>query len=133
MSRVNLPLLAAGLSGASAVALGAYGYHGLAADEAARDVFMIGVQYQAWHALALLVTAWLAETRRGAWRRGALAAAAAFVVGTVLFCGSLYVFAATGDLPLAGAAPAGGFVLFAGWLMLAAVAFGGHGGDPSKH
>jgi len=120
----NPPLLAAGLSGAAAVAAGAYGYHDLAADEAARDVFMIGVQYHAWHALALLATAWLADNRPDRGRRWALVAAAAFIAGTVMFSGTLYVFAITGDVPIAGAAPVGGITFVFGWLILAVLAFG---------
>lgn len=133
MKVANPPLLAAGLSGAIAVAAGAYGYHDLAADETTRDVFMIGVQYHAWHALALLATAWLAEHRGGARRRWALIAAAAFVIGTVLFSGTIYVFAMSGDIPVPGAAPAGGAAFMLGWLIFAVLACIGTGkGSPSQ-
>ena len=129
MTRVNLPLLAADISGAIAVAAGAYGHHGLDADDVAREAFMTGVQYQMWHALALLAAAWLSESS-GSRRRWALGAATFFVLGTLLFSGTLYIFGATGDVPVAGAAPAGGIAFIAGWLLLAVAAL--WGGDNAK-
>lgn len=100
------------------VAAGAYGRHG-ALDPAGREMFAVAVQYQMAHALALLAVAWLAARNGG----GRLAAApnlagAAFAVGILLFSGSLYTFGLTGLVPVEGAAPAGGFLLMAGWLAL---------------
>ena len=69
------------------------------------------VQMQGWHALALLFL--------GVWRAGLLArlAGAAFVLGVLLFCGSLYGLAFAGlRAPLA---PAGGVLLMLGWVLLA--------------
>lgn len=46
-------LLVAALSGGLATAAGAYGAHGLDANQAAIDAFKSGVQYNLWHSLAL--------------------------------------------------------------------------------
>lgn len=111
-------LALAGLSGALAVAAGAWGAHGLAADPAAADVFDTGVRYHMWHALALFGVGALAAAGRG----GAALnlAGAAFVLGTVLFSGGLYVLALTGAGGAAMIAPAGGVSFILGWLALAA-------------
>ena len=75
-----------------------------------------GVQIEGWHALALLATGLWAE------RRGGLThwAAAAFLLGTVLFCGAVYSLALAG-ISL-GPAPTGGTILIAAWLLLTAAA-----------
>ncbi|MDD9877482.1 MAG: DUF423 domain-containing protein [Magnetovibrio sp.] len=100
-------VLGAALSG-SAVAFGAYGWHALEADAAMREIFLLGVQYQMWHGLALFVVAWLCG-----------AGGVLFVAGTVLFPGNLYAMAGTGEVMVYGGAPAGGFALMAGWALLA--------------
>lgn len=104
------------LNGLVSVAAGAYGRHGPFTDYQ-REMFAIGAEYQITHALALIACAWLAG-RTGACRRLTLAAGIAFALGILLFSGTLYGFGATQTLPVAGAAPAGGFLLMAGWLAL---------------
>lgn len=104
------------LNGLVSVAAGAYGRHGPFEDYA-REMLAIGAQYQLGHALALIAVAWLAS-RPESCRRLSLAAGIAFALGIVLFSGTLYWFGLTGVLPFAGAAPAGGILLMAGWLCL---------------
>jgi uncharacterized membrane protein YgdD (TMEM256/DUF423 family) len=111
---VQLFLFLGALNGLVSVAAGAYGRHG-PFDDYAREMFAIGAQYQLGHALALIGIAWLA-TRPESCRRLMLAAGVAFALGIVLFSGTLYWFAITHALPFAGAAPAGGILLMAGWL-----------------
>ncbi len=108
----------AALNGFSAVAAGAYGWHVLAADDAGRQLFMIGSEYQMWHALALFIVAWAAgEVKAG--RTGLVhLAGMSFTIGIVLFSGSLYVFGITGVMPAEGATPVGGIALLTGWAML---------------
>jgi len=107
------------LSGAMAVALGAFGAHGLKtrlpADLLA--TFETGVRYQMYHALALLAVAW-AVTR---WSGSNLPASAGwlFVAGTVLFSFSLYLLALTGQRWLGAITPLGGVAFVAGWVCLA--------------
>ncbi len=106
-------------SGGLAVALGAFGAHGLKSRLAADllATFETGVRYQMYHALALLAVAW-AVTR---WGRSNLPVAAGwlFVTGTVLFSFSLYALALTGVRWLGAITPLGGVALVAGWLCLA--------------
>ena len=103
------------LAGLGGVAMAAVAAHGLGAlDPVALRRVDSGVQMQGWHALALLAT--------GLWvpKGGRLAHAAgiAFALGTVLFCGALYTLALTGA-SLGVLAPIGGWLLMAGWLLLA--------------
>ncbi|MBM3565208.1 MAG: DUF423 domain-containing protein [Alphaproteobacteria bacterium] len=123
------------LNGFVAVACGAYAEHWLkAAEPVLAEAFKIGVQYQMWHALALLAVAWAAaraEDRGAGNHKGsarlAHLAGASFALGIVLFSGTLYVFGATGEVAVRGAAPAGGVLLLAGWLLLALSPIGGLG------
>ena len=113
-------LILGGLNGLVAVIAGAYGYHSLTADSGPREFFAIGVQYQMWHALALLGVAWMAAHRKGSVHKVITVAGLAFTSGIVLFSGSLYIFAITGDVPIPGLAPAGGVCLMIGWCALIA-------------
>lgn len=114
-------LILGGLNGLAAVVAGAYGYHSLEADSEARDFFTIGVQYQMWYALALLGVAWLASHHKGGIRRVTAIAGWAFTGGVIMFSGSLYVAAITGDVLIPGVAPAGGVLLMVGWCVIIAV------------
>lgn len=114
-------LLLAALNGLAAVLAGAFGYHWLAVgDSGFRDIFMMGVQYHMWHALALLAVSWLVENQGG---RAARLAGGSFAVGIFLFCGSLYGLGLTGNVLVTGAAPAGGVAIMVGWGALAWSAF----------
>ena len=87
-----------------------------AADPAGQHRLEVAVRYQMWHALALLGVAWLATTAARCW---ANAAGAAFAVGTLLFCGSLYLSVASGSEAVTMAAPFGGTAFIVGWFLLA--------------
>jgi uncharacterized membrane protein YgdD (TMEM256/DUF423 family) len=112
-------LLIGACSGFLAVALGAFGAHGLrdALSPDRLDVFETAVRYQMFHALALIATGLLATRRRG---RTAPAAGWLFVLGTVLFSGSLYVLALTGGRAWGAITPFGGVAWLLGWVLLAA-------------
>ena len=112
----------AGLSGVVAIALGAWTAHGAAAVVAPQSLEWIrtGVQYQAWHTVALIGVGVLMAVRPG---RFLGAAAAAFVLGVLLFSGSLYGLALTGARPFGYITPIGGVALIAGWLLLAIYGF----------
>ncbi len=116
----------AALLAAAAVGLGAYSAHGLEKRleslgyHAERlDWFETGVQYHMYHALGLLLVGVLAR------REGASAAlhfaAVAFVVGIVLFSGSLYVMTlASAEWHWLGAVvPLGGVSWIVGWFVVA--------------
>ena len=112
-------LLIGALSAFVAVAAGAFGAHALRKRLTADmlNVFEVGVRYQMYHAFALIVVAWTL-TR---WP-GALTAISGwlFVLGTLLFSGSLYLLSLTGIRWLGAITPLGGLALLGGWLALAA-------------
>jgi uncharacterized membrane protein YgdD (TMEM256/DUF423 family) len=106
--------LAAGLG----VVLGAFGAHGLKA-RVTPDllaIFETGVRYHMYHALALLAVAW-ASTR---WTTSWIGAAGwLFVVGILIFSGSLYLLTLTGARWWGAVTPIGGLAFIAGWMCLA--------------
>ena len=105
------------------VGAGAFGAHGLRA-LVAPDllvVFETGARYQMYHAFALLACAWAAGFWPG---RRVAAAGALFLVGILLFSGSLYLLALTGLRGLGAITPLGGVAFLAGWACLAAAPFG---------
>jgi uncharacterized membrane protein YgdD (TMEM256/DUF423 family) len=117
----RLFLLLGAVSALVAVGAGAFGAHGLRSrlGPDLLAVFETGARYQMYHALGLLAVAW-ATTRPG----GALAAWAGwlFVLGTIVFSGSLYLLALTGIRWLGAITPIGGLAFLAGWAVLAAAA-----------
>ena len=106
--------LLAGLAGASAVLLGAFGAHALRGvlDPAHRELWHTAVEYHAWHALALVLAAGLGSGRAGR------CAAAAFALGIVLFSGSLYALALGAPRWVGIVTPFGGVALVVGWVAL---------------
>lgn len=111
-------LLIAALSGLIAVALGAFGAHGLKGYLAPylMDVYQTGVQYQFYHTLALLAVAVLALREPG---RALSVAGWCFTFGIVLFSGSLYLLAFSGTHWLGAVTPIGGLAFLVGWAALA--------------
>jgi len=118
----RLFLMAAACSGFLAVALGAFGAHGLRGllSEYLMGVYQTGVQYQFYHTLALLAVALLAGRTCS---RCLIVAGWSFLVGILLFSGSLYVLAFTGIHWLGAVTPLGGLAFLIGWASLACVAF----------
>ncbi|HMH52625.1 MAG TPA: DUF423 domain-containing protein [Candidatus Acidoferrum sp.] len=112
------------LSGALAVALGAFAAHGLRSRIGADALatFETGARYHMYHALALLAVAWACARWPGAWTS---AAGWLFVAGTLLFSGSLYLLAITGVRALGAITPLGGLAFMLGWLALAWAAWTG--------
>ena len=107
-------LAVAAISGFLAVALGAFAAHGLKPflDERAQEWFKLATTYQMWHTLALLGLAatWVEKNK------GFYFAAWGWLVGILLFSGSLYLMAITGNTRLAIITPMGGVALLFGWL-----------------
>ena len=104
---------------AAAVALGAFGAHGLKnrLDEYRMSVYEKAVFYHFVHALGLMLVAVLART-------GSLGAAQAgrigwlLTAGIALFSGSLYVLAITGVRVLGAVTPFGGVSFIVAWVWL---------------
>ena len=116
-------LLTASLLGAFAVALGAFGAHGLKriVDTETVATFQTGVQYHVYHTFALLAAAILFEKFPNKWIKWA---GTCFIIGIILFSGSLYLLAALkaadqGGWKVVGIiTPVGGVFFIAGWLFL---------------
>ncbi len=115
-------LILGALAAAAGVAFGAYGAHGLEdrlvalgyeADLPKRMAwFETGVKYQLYHALGLIVIANLPRSR---W------AGILFLVGMLLFCGSLYAmtFLSADWKKLGAVVPLGGLSFILGWVTIA--------------
>ena len=118
----QLFFLLGAISGGVAVALGAFGAHALKAHLTAERLttFETGVRYQLYHALALLgVTIAIAR-----WPVSTLPNIAGwlFVIGTLLFSGSLYLLCFTRQRWWGAVTPFGGLAFIAGWVCLALTA-----------
>ena len=97
-----------------AVALGAFGAHGLhdVLEKNARiGTWETAVLYHLTHAVVMLVIATLRPLRSAAW--------SLMLAGVVIFSGTLYVLALTNMRWLGAITPIGGVCLLAGWLKLA--------------
>ncbi len=110
----------ASLSGMLAVMFGAFGAHALKnrLDDYALGVFDTAVQYHFYHSLALLAVGVIALNqpqttmlKSSGWL---------FVIGIVIFSGSLYLLSMTGQRWLGAITPLGGLAFIAGWACLAA-------------
>ena len=103
--------------GATGVAAGAFGAHGLKhlLSSALLDAWEIAVRYQLIHAMMLLILFALAQLLDS---RLIPRAAQLMAAGTLCFSGSLYLLAFTGSKWLGPVTPFGGLLLIAGWLTL---------------
>ena len=124
-------IMIAGFFGASGVMLGAYHAHGLEKmlasqqldpiDIAERmDQCAVAVRYQMIHALGLACVGLLA-VRSGS--RSYTVSGTLFAVGTVLFCGGLYLNVFTGNMVHWAIVPSGGLLLATAWLAMAVTAW----------
>ena len=113
----KLTLIAAALSGALSVALGAFGAHGLKAylSPSALMTWQTAVQYQMLHTVVLLLLG-LLMLQCGP--RGLKTVATGFMCGIVLFSGSLYWLALGGPKWLGPITPLGGLSFILAWLGL---------------
>ena len=123
----NTWLILAGISGAVAVAMGAYGAHGLSEALLARGYSEVesaarigqryepAVLYHLVHSAALAALATLSTGRRLLVR----IAGSAFLTGILLFSGLLYVLTFTDYSRLGAVVPLGGAAYIVGWLALA--------------
>jgi uncharacterized membrane protein YgdD (TMEM256/DUF423 family) len=112
---MNAWLVVAAVNGFLAVAAGAFGAHAFQGrlDAHSLTIFETGARYQMYHALAIGITAVAARSAP------AQLACALFLVGIVLFSGSLYALALTGVRALGFVTPFGGVAFLAGWAVLA--------------
>jgi uncharacterized membrane protein YgdD (TMEM256/DUF423 family) len=104
----------AAILGLLAVALGAFGAHGLKDVLGARGtaaIWQTAVFYHLVHAVMLWAVATREPFARAAWW--------GFAAGVTIFSGTLYLLAVTGIRWLGAITPLGGLALLAGWLLLA--------------
>jgi uncharacterized membrane protein YgdD (TMEM256/DUF423 family) len=116
MSKLFLVLGAASM--ALAVALGAFGAHGLKQKLSPEmlQVYKTGVEYHFYHALGLLVVGLLAKNIQSGlllWSGWSM------VIGTILFSFSLYLLSVTGVKWLGAITPLGGTAFIVAWVLLA--------------
>lgn len=100
------------------VALGAFGAHALRGrlSPESLQIYQTGVLYQLIHGLGLFTVAWAASQNAGP---GVHRAGWALSAGIVLFSGSLYLLAVTGERWLGAVTPLGGVAFLSGWAFLA--------------
>ena len=119
-------LSAGAILGALAVALGAFGAHGLenlTDDARTLHGFSTGVEYQMYHALALIAIGIIYDKIPNRWLGWA---GACFILGIILFSGSLYLLTflkiqnSTATKIVGPVTPLGGIFFIAGWMFLLA-------------
>lgn len=111
--RANTALRIATISGFLAVALGAFGAHGLKtilSENGTAAIWDTAVFYHFVHTLAILFLASQASISKGP--------VFSFTIGTLVFSGSLYVLALTNIKWLGAITPIGGVAFMVGWLWL---------------
>ncbi len=121
-------MIFAAVSGAVAVALGAFGAHGLqqlvdAEKIGAEDIrtFEVAVRYQFYHTIVLLMLPAIRDLLTQKFLRYA---ANAFMAGIIIFSGSLYLLVASQFILnekatwLGAITPLGGVLFIAGWIFL---------------
>ena len=119
----NVFLKVAAITGALAVALGAFGAHALKqkVSDAALNIFETGVKYQFYHVIALLAVGILIRDFNNKWMDWA---GWLFIAGIILFSGSLYILTyikgaeKTGYNWIGAITPLGGLAFIAGWLFV---------------
>jgi len=114
---MKLFLILGAINGFIAVALGAFGAHGLEGKitENALGTWEKAVNYQMFHTMALFVTGLLMANFQSAnltW------AGWMFFIGIILFSGSLYIYSTTSITTFAMITPIGGVAFLVGWVLL---------------
>lgn len=117
LKKMKLFLLIGVINGFLAVALGAFGAHGLEGkvSEKSLGIWEKAVHYQMFHTVALLITGMLLSSIKSV---GIVWAGWLFCFGIILFSGSLYLYSTLGVKWLAMITPFGGVTFLAGWFVL---------------
>jgi uncharacterized membrane protein YgdD (TMEM256/DUF423 family) len=122
MTQVFLAI--ASILGGLAVAIGAFGAHALKEQlsDRALAIFETANRYQMYHALAILLVALLRQQTEAA-QLYLTISGYSFLIGIMLFSGSLYALSISGVKVLGAIAPLGGLAFLIGWGCLAIAAF----------
>lgn len=120
MSRIFLAIAA--VFGGISVILGAFATHALKEklSQRALEIWSTGTKYQMYHALALILVALLLSRLPSS--TALVVAGYSFILGIVLFSGSLYALSLSGIKILGAVTPLGGVAFITGWLCLAIAA-----------
>ncbi len=113
----KIQLIVAGLFGAFCIGLAAYGAHGLhdkLLETGLLATFHKGVSYGMYHALALMEVVVLQTYSKRYCFVGYV-----WIIGTLLFSGTLFLHTAAGMHEIVFLTPIGGTLLIVGWLLLA--------------
>ena len=102
---------------AVAVAIGAFGAHGLKSRVSADDlvIFETGVRYQMYHSLALILLGLIGVNFQS---NIVQLPAILFLAGIIIFSGTLYLIPLTGLRWFGAITPIGGTALILGWIVL---------------
>ena len=104
------------ISGCIIIILGAFGAHGLKdiLDTYGKSIFEKAILYQMFHTIGILILGIIEkiipeiQLQLAGW---------AFIIGTIIFCGSLYLIAITGMKSLGMITPIGGGFFIIGWVI----------------
>lgn len=113
MSDKKLWIIISALSGLTAVALGAFGAHGLKEKLSSEmlEIYKTGVLYQLVHSVVLLALSLSSVIK-------SKLPSVFFLLGVILFSFSLYIYSATGIKTFIMITPFGGVCFLIGWLMI---------------
>ncbi|PKE17230.1 DUF423 domain-containing protein [Macrococcoides caseolyticum] len=113
---MKLFLIIGAVNAMLAVALGAFGAHGLEGklSEKYMDVWDKATTYQMYHALGIIVIAIL----NGTTKMNLNTAGWLMTLGIIFFSGSLYILALTQIKVLGAITPIGGVLFIVGWVMM---------------
>ena len=116
--------IVAAISGALAVAAGAFGAHGLRERVSPEQLsaWTTACQYHLIHSVVLLALALYAAGATSGGDKAIRLPAGLFLAGTLLFSGSIYALVLTPQRWLGPITPVGGLLLIAGWLSLVGLA-----------
>lgn len=112
-------LILAAILGALSVGIGAFGAHSLEATLTANgrlETYETAVKYQFYHALAIFLLGILMINLNSSYFGYAVWS---FLIGTIIFSGSLYVLSITNITWLGAITPIGGLAFILGWIFLA--------------
>ena len=117
MDRYTTWIIVGSFFAALAVIFGAFGAHGLKSKVSPEDliIFETGVRYQMYHALGLVLLGLLGMSTSFSISQ---LPALFFVIGIIIFSGTLYLIPLTGIRWLGAITPIGGIAFIAGWFML---------------
>jgi len=111
-------LLTGSILGGLGIAIGAFGAHALKKTLLANDkleVFETAVKYHFYHAFALLIAGILIEKIQSPLMNFA---GYAFIIGVMIFSGSLYILSISGVTKWGAVTPIGGLILIIGWILM---------------